>query len=50
VDGNRFVVNVPGRGYCFTASVKAEFEECADIFERRTDLVRIRDQWIDQVA
>jgi DNA-binding winged helix-turn-helix (wHTH) protein len=50
VDGNRFVVNVPGRGYCFTASVKAECEECADIFERRTDLVRIRDQWIDQVA
>jgi DNA-binding winged helix-turn-helix (wHTH) protein len=47
VDGNRFVVNVPGRGYCFTASAKAECAESADIFEQRTDVVRIRDQLID---
>ncbi len=47
VDGNRFVVNVPGRGYCFTASAKAECAESADILKQRTDVVRIRDQLID---
>jgi DNA-binding winged helix-turn-helix (wHTH) protein len=47
VNGNRFVVNVPGRGYCFTASVKAECAESADILKQRTDVVRIRDQLMD---
>jgi DNA-binding winged helix-turn-helix (wHTH) protein len=44
VDGNRFVVNVPGRGYCFTTSVKTECAESADILKQRTDMVRIRGQ------
>jgi DNA-binding winged helix-turn-helix (wHTH) protein len=47
VDGNRFVVNVPGRGYCFTATVTAECAESADILKQRTDVVRIRDQLMD---
>ena len=47
VDGNRFVVNVPGRGYCFTASAKAECADSVDIFEQRTDVVRLRDRLID---
>jgi DNA-binding winged helix-turn-helix (wHTH) protein len=48
VNGNRFVVNVPGRGYCFTASVTAECAEPADSFKQQTDLARIRDQWVDR--
>jgi DNA-binding winged helix-turn-helix (wHTH) protein len=47
VNGNRFVVNVPGRGYCFTASVKPECAESADILKQRADVVRIRDQLMD---
>jgi DNA-binding winged helix-turn-helix (wHTH) protein len=47
VNGNRFVVNVPGRGYCFTATVTAECAESADILKPRTDVVRIRDQLMD---
>jgi DNA-binding winged helix-turn-helix (wHTH) protein len=47
VNGNRFVVNVPGRGYCFTASVKAECAESADISRQRTALVRVRDPLMD---
>jgi DNA-binding winged helix-turn-helix (wHTH) protein len=47
VNGNRFIVNVPGRGYCFTASVTAEGAESADILKQRTDVVRIRDQLMD---
>jgi DNA-binding winged helix-turn-helix (wHTH) protein len=47
VDGNRFVVNVPGRGYCFTATVEAECAESADILKQRTDVIRIRDQLMD---
>ena len=47
VSGNRFVVNVPGRGYCFTATVTAESAEFADISKQRTDVVRIRDQLMD---
>jgi DNA-binding winged helix-turn-helix (wHTH) protein len=47
VDGNRFIVNVPGRGYCFTATVTAECAESADILKQRTDVVRIRDQLMD---
>ena len=47
VDGNRFIVNVSGRGYCFTASVKAECAEAADILKQQTHVVRIRDQLID---
>jgi DNA-binding winged helix-turn-helix (wHTH) protein len=43
VNGNRF-----WRGYCFTASVKAECAESGDILEQRTDVVRIRDQWMCQ--
>jgi DNA-binding winged helix-turn-helix (wHTH) protein len=48
VNGNRFVVNVPGRGYCFTASVTAECTEPVDSFKQQTDLARIRDRWIDR--
>ena len=47
VNGNRFVVNVPGRGYCFTAPVTAECAESADILKQQTDVVRIRDQLMD---
>ena len=47
VNGNRFVVNVPGRGYCFTASITTECTESADILKQRTDVVRIRDQLMD---
>ena len=47
VDGNRFIVNVSGRGYCFTASVKAECAEAADILKQQTHVVRIRDQLMD---
>jgi DNA-binding winged helix-turn-helix (wHTH) protein len=47
VSGNRFVVNVPGRGYCFTATVTAESAESADISKQRTDVARIRDQLMD---
>jgi DNA-binding winged helix-turn-helix (wHTH) protein len=52
LNGNRFVVNVPGRGYCFTASVKTECSQCADVLKQRTDVVRIRDQlmYCDEVA
>jgi DNA-binding winged helix-turn-helix (wHTH) protein len=47
VNGNRFVVNVPGRGYCFTASVTTERADPADILQQRTDVMRIRDQLMD---
>ena len=47
VNGNRFVVNVPGRGYCFTATLTAECAESADILRQRTDVMRIRDQLMD---
>ena len=47
VNGNRFVVNVPGRGYCFTATVTAECAESGDILKQLTDVVRIRDQLMD---
>jgi DNA-binding winged helix-turn-helix (wHTH) protein len=50
VDGNRFVVNVPGRGYCFTASVKAECAVSADILKQRTDVVRDQLMDCDEVA
>jgi DNA-binding winged helix-turn-helix (wHTH) protein len=47
VNGNRFVVNVPGRGYCFTATVTAKCAETGDILKQLTDVVRIRDQLMD---
>ena len=47
VNGNRFVVNVPGRGYCFAASVNTECVEAADILKQRTDVVRDSDQLMD---
>jgi DNA-binding winged helix-turn-helix (wHTH) protein len=47
MDGNRFIVNVPGRGYCFTASVKAECAEGADTLKQQTDVVCIHGQLID---
>jgi DNA-binding winged helix-turn-helix (wHTH) protein len=47
VNGNRFVVNVPGRGYCFTASVNAECAESAGALKQRPDVVRVPDQLID---
>jgi DNA-binding winged helix-turn-helix (wHTH) protein len=25
-DGNRFIINIPGRGYCFVASIKVPAE------------------------
>src|SRR3954462_8359164 len=51
MNGNRFVVNVPGRGYCFTATVPAECGESDDIVKQRTDVVRIPDQLdCDEVA
>ena len=47
VNGNRFVVNVPGRGYCFAASVNTECVEAADILKQRTDVARDSDQLMD---
>ena len=47
VNGNCFVVNVPGRGYCFMASVNTECVEAADILKQRTDVVRDSDQLMD---
>ena len=47
LDGNRFIVNVPGRGYCFTASVKAECVKSADLLNQRPDEVRIPDQLVN---
>jgi DNA-binding winged helix-turn-helix (wHTH) protein len=47
VNGNRFIVNVPGRGYCFTAFVKSECAEAADILKQRTDVLHICDQLMD---
>ena len=34
-DGNRFIINIPGRGYCFVASVAVVGRLEPDLIENR---------------